>query len=146
MIKSELVDKAVNQIKKRVSNYEYFFERLDSADWIQPLFERGFFRKPPGSQRHGDYISFPAWPDSKYLARMARVPEAQEKILDICLEVPDVDNPRVLEIRFVNGVAGRPRVGKLRSDFKELGKASNAVDDSNVLGGRAVLGRRLRIH
>lgn len=97
MIKPEIVQKALDMIKKRAANYEYFFERLDSPAWIDPLFEKGFFKKPPPVEQTGDYNRFPLWPESQYLARMARIPEAQQRVLEIALNIPDTDNTRVNE-------------------------------------------------
>lgn len=96
-IKPEVVRQALEIIKKRAANYEYFFDRLDSPAWIEPLYQEGFFRNPPSAERDGDYIRFPIWPESRYLVRMARLPEAQAQVLQIALQIPETDNVRVLE-------------------------------------------------
>jgi hypothetical protein len=54
VIRPELVKEAVEYIRVRTANYEYFFERLDSIDWIGPLREYGFFKQPPAPTREGD--------------------------------------------------------------------------------------------
>jgi hypothetical protein len=94
MPSQEVVQKALAEISKRPANYEYFFDQLRSPDWIQPLFENGLFQKPPDPIREGDYIKFPFWPESQYLARVASL--APERVLDIALRI-ETDNVRVHE-------------------------------------------------
>jgi hypothetical protein len=93
MPSKEAVEQALAAIRKRAANYEYFFDRLDSPDWLEPLHAKGLFQKPPRAERSGDMISFPGWPEARYLARIAaRVPEA---VLDVLLRLPESDNFRV---------------------------------------------------
>lgn len=75
------------------AEYEYFFAKLGSASWILPLIEEGRFASPPQSVREGDYISFPSWPESSYLARFAR--QAPERAALVLRQVGETDNPRV---------------------------------------------------
>jgi len=93
MIRSELVKEAVEYIRVRTANYEYFFERLDSTDWIGPLREYGFFKQPPAPTREGDTISFPFWPEARFLAKTAETEPAI--VLDVMLNLPDTDNIRI---------------------------------------------------
>lgn len=95
MPSSEVVIKALEQIRKRAANYEYFFDQLDSPDWIVPLLAEGFFKHPPAPQKEGDSVGFPFWPESRYLAKMAsRDPDL---VLNVALNVPDTDNVRIHE-------------------------------------------------
>jgi len=94
MLTPDLVDKAVAKISRR-ADYEYFFDKLHSADWIDPLYEHGFFKKPEPEKREGNQIGFPLWPESRYLARVAG--RAPEKVLSILLKLPDTGNIRVHE-------------------------------------------------
>src|SRR5205823_7687116 len=78
----------------RVEQYRYFFDRLENPLWIQPLATKGSFQHPPAIVRdeaHGT-VRFPPWPESRYLARMAQPPEAQEQVLEVALRIPDTDN------------------------------------------------------
>lgn len=95
MISPELVEKAIEKIKQRGANYQYFFDHLKSPDWIQPLKERGFFSHPPQPIEESGYISFPLWPESRYLARVAA--EAPNLVLEIALDIPETENARVHE-------------------------------------------------
>ena len=47
MVRPEFVKKALDEIRKRTANYEYFFNHLKSPDWIEPLFNEGLFQHPP---------------------------------------------------------------------------------------------------
>jgi hypothetical protein len=83
------------EIEKGYAQYQYFFDNLSSPAWLEPLTERGFFKNPPAPVRDGQYISFSIWPESRYLVRMARIPEAQETVLRIALAIPATENSRV---------------------------------------------------
>jgi hypothetical protein len=95
MLSPETIDRALREIAKGYAQYQYFFEHLNSPAWLEPLSQRGFFRKPPEPVREGEYISFLQWPESRYLARIARVQAAQNKVLEIALRIPNTENSRV---------------------------------------------------
>jgi hypothetical protein len=67
------VDKALELIQKSGGNYEYFFEKLTSPSWIEPLSKRGRFDHPPGIEHIGNMYRFPPWPEGEYLLRMADI-------------------------------------------------------------------------
>ncbi len=91
----EVVQRALSEIGKRTANYRYFFDQLKSPSWIEPLLENGFFQSPPPPIVEGESISFPFWPESRYLARMA--PLAAEIVLRVALQMPETENVRVHE-------------------------------------------------
>jgi hypothetical protein len=68
----------------------YFFGKLESTDWIEPLRREGFFARPPRAVREGPGASFPRWPALEYLARMA--PARPDLVAQIALAVPESDN------------------------------------------------------
>jgi hypothetical protein len=75
------------------ADYIYFFSKLASPGWIEPLLEEGRFASPPPAVREGDSIRFPGWPESEYLSRVAaKAPDMAARVL---AEVPDTDNQRV---------------------------------------------------
>ena len=77
-------------------NLQYFFSHLDSADWLRSLSEVGSFKHPPPPLHHEDgMVSFPRWPESEYLARMAV--STPETVLRIILEIPETENVRAYE-------------------------------------------------
>jgi hypothetical protein len=94
MIAPETVRKALDAIK-RSADYQYFFSQLKSPDWLQPLWDAGLFRAPPAPTKDGNYISFPLWAESRYLARMGS--HAPEIVRDIILKMPETENVRVHE-------------------------------------------------
>lgn len=95
MARPELVAKALAAIGKRQADYEYFFSQLQTPVWIRPLKQAGMFSIPPPPEREGDLISFPRWPESEYLARMASI--APEIVMDVILQMPITENIRVNE-------------------------------------------------
>ncbi|OAQ21540.1 hypothetical protein [Thermosulfurimonas dismutans] len=94
MPRRETVKKALKAIK-RGADYKYFFDHLKSPEWIKPLWKEGFFRDPPKPIKEGEYISFPSWPESIYLARMA--PLNPKLVLEVILQIPDVGNARIYQ-------------------------------------------------
>jgi hypothetical protein len=95
MIDRATVQKALNAISKRRADYEYFFSRLDTPAWIAPLRDSGLFKHPPPNENEGNYVRFPAWPESQYLARVAAT--APDEVMQVFLDMDRTDNPRVHE-------------------------------------------------
>lgn len=89
------VAKALELIERGAENHSYFFSKLKSPEWIEPLVEAGFFKDPPPPRKHGDYVSYPTWPESKYLERMA--PVAPTQVARVIGQIPDTDNISVRE-------------------------------------------------
>ncbi len=75
--------------------HRHFFDRLENPEWLVPLKEKGFFSSPPPPvpDESGRNVGFPAWPESRYLARMAKL--APETVVDILTSIPDTENIRV---------------------------------------------------
>ncbi len=44
MVTDELVDRALELVARGGGNYEYFFAKLKSPDWIAPLQKKDAFR------------------------------------------------------------------------------------------------------
>ncbi len=119
----EQVEKAIQLIGKRGANYQYFFEKLNSPDWIKPLWESGFFfRSPPEPKYDANSISHSFWPESRYLARMAHV--APDIVLDILLKIPDTDNVRV-HIDYIDAACSMPSTLAARWVDNEIGWVKN---------------------
>jgi len=75
----------------------HFFDRLENPEWVQPLKSKGFFSGPPPPERDESRgtIGFPAWEESRWLARMA--PLKPEAVLSVIVEMPQTDNVVVCE-------------------------------------------------
>jgi len=86
------------QIRKSPASYEYFFNNLDDPAWLRSLDAMKFFRAPPGPERNEDWVRYPGWPESRYLARVAA--RAPDEVLKLAREIPQTDNPRVHEDLF----------------------------------------------
>ena len=88
-----------NKLRGQVPNnrvaFGYFFGKLSTAAWLEPLKAAGFFKNPPDPERdlENGTIHFPTWPESQYLSRIA--PLAPQAVLEIALEVPTTENPHV---------------------------------------------------
>lgn len=96
MPKPEIVERALAAIKG-YAQYEYFFENLDSAAWLEPLAAKGMFKHPQPVEKVDPYIRFPFWPESRYLVRMSKLPESQAAVLKITLAIPTSDNSRIYD-------------------------------------------------
>lgn len=83
------------ELLSQSANYQYFFDKLNSPDWILPLAERGFFKNPPPPIRDGTTIRFPFWVESRYLARMAA--EDPDVVMSLIRTIPETENTRVHE-------------------------------------------------
>jgi len=88
------LDELLTKVRQRADTYAYFFEKIDNARWIPLLREKGFFTDPIGVEHlEGGYVRFPIWPESRALARVAA--QEEDTVMDILLDCPDTDNPRV---------------------------------------------------
>lgn len=90
----EEINRAIALLSNEAS-YKYFFDRLENPEWLEPMWEKGFFRNPPPSIRIDEegMVSYPTWPESRYLARMAK--HKPELVANIIKEMSDTDNVSV---------------------------------------------------
>lgn len=93
MINDDLVKRALTIIGSSPANHQYFFDSLNSPDWIVPLRKAGRFRKPAQILHEEGGFRLPPWPESKYLSRMA--PLAPELVREVILEAEVTDNETV---------------------------------------------------
>jgi len=84
-------------IPSNLAARSYFFTRLEDPSWLAPLAKDGFFKKPPVPMRSTDdkSVSYPPWPESAFLVRMAGVVSEAERVLEIILAVPQTENALV---------------------------------------------------
>ena len=71
---AEQVEKAIALIG-RAEHYRLFFDRLENPNWISRLHAKGYFKKPPATieDKVKATVSFPLWPESRYLIRVAKL-------------------------------------------------------------------------
>jgi len=111
------VKKLNETIPKNVVTYQYFFSKLPSYNWIKPLKAHRMFQHPPNPIQHnGGYIN-PPWPESQYLARMAKL--AAEIVLNTILEIPETDNIRI-HVDFVDAACAMPAYLSAKWTEKEI--------------------------
>lgn len=93
---TEEVEKAVALLAHH-EHQRYFFERLNNPEWLESLDKAGFFNNPPPAKENKaeGTISFPTWPQSRFLARMAK--EKPDQVKDIILKIPDTNNVNVYQ-------------------------------------------------
>jgi hypothetical protein len=97
MVTDEVVEKALELVSKGGGNYQYFFGKLNSPDWIAPLQKKGRFSHPPVAIVEETSIRFPRWPEGEYLVRMA--PLAPDLVFGaIDVKVYESDNHYVHQI------------------------------------------------
>jgi hypothetical protein len=101
----EQVERAIALIVHPQQSF-YFFNRLQNPKWISPLKKKGFFKNPPQAIHDSSEgsVSFPAWAESVYLARMAE--HDPKAVLEIANST-ETDNPRV-HIDFVEAALQMP--------------------------------------
>jgi len=81
------------RIRKSPASHEYFFEQLDDPAWLKSLAAMGFFKDAPEPVRSEEWVSYPAWSESRYLLRVAA--QAPDEVLKLARKIPPTDNPRV---------------------------------------------------
>lgn len=90
------IERVMQLLESRGSNYDYFFQNAEDAVWLKHLSERGYFLNPPDAEQttEGHYV-VPWWPPLEYLIRI--FDSAPAEVLDIISALPNTDNFRVLE-------------------------------------------------
>jgi len=87
MISSDQIEKALELMKSGGANYAYFFDKISTPDWIEPLWKKGLFKKPPAVSSGG---AADWWPESRYLVRMAE--KDPKQVLSVIAGIPATDN------------------------------------------------------
>src|ERR1700752_5262092 len=93
MPSADVVAKALERARRSAASHDYFFSRLETPDWLEPLAAAGDFDTPAPVLRGGDNIRFPAWAQASYLFRVSAL--APERVEKIAMKVKLGDNERV---------------------------------------------------
>ena len=90
------VERVLNLLRSRGTNYDYFFTHAKDGVWLEPLISNGYFDNPPDSEEtpDGDYRA-PFWPPLNYLVRVCET--MPERVLEILENLPETSNPHILE-------------------------------------------------
>ncbi len=90
------INSMLELITRRGANYRFFFEYVENPVWIPILKDQGFFNTPPNVKPTDDgYVIYPFWSPLSYLKRVAN--NVPEQVVDILADIPETDNPRVLQ-------------------------------------------------
>lgn len=102
LLKNEIGRNELEQAKlliaKNSESYRYFFDKADE-NWLEPLIKSNFFTRPRATFKRDNFIFYPLWPESKYLARIAskRPKQVADTIVNCAKVMPCDDvNTRVL--------------------------------------------------
>ncbi len=84
-------------IPASIVTHQYFFDKLENPEWLEPIWKKGFFKQPPEPIRDEEEgtIRFPPWPEAHYLARMAKY--KHELVAQIIKDMEDAENISVIE-------------------------------------------------
>lgn len=123
MITKDYVEEIFKKIKSPPA-YEFFFDNLNSAEWIEPLmdYRTDIFKKPVPAVKTDNGWMFPWWPESRYLARVAN--QDPERIVGIIKSLEETDNCRVHE-DFADAILKMP----IRFSKQVLAKVLTWMDD-----------------
>lgn len=147
MITLKDVKEALQLIETK-ADYDYFFNKIDSPDWIEPLRKEGYFSDPPGTTREG--FATP-WPESRFLARVAD--KAPELVCEVVGSVGDTQNPLV-QGDFIDAAMKMPpeyaarlasRVGKYMRRRQPLGFAKKLCELTVRLAEGGEMGAALEV-
>jgi len=90
------IQRAIQLLARRGSNYDYFFTNACDAIWLPLLSEKGFFLNPPEVEITSDgYYIVPGWPPLEYLIRVFDV--APEQVIEELSNIPSTKNFKVLD-------------------------------------------------
>ena len=93
------VGRMLELIERRGANFAFFFKRATEtadASWLSILDTRGYFDRPPNVEPTDDgRVSWPFWAPISYLVQVFE--SESEKVLDILEQLPDTDNPLILD-------------------------------------------------
>jgi hypothetical protein len=90
------INRVMQLLESRGTNYDYFFKNADDAIWLEHLLEKGYFLNPPDIEQtmEGRFVS-PWWPPIEYLVRVFDA--APAKVMDIVSKFSNTKNIWVLE-------------------------------------------------
>lgn len=120
------IDRVLNLLKSRGTNYDYFFAHAKDGVWLKPLITNGYFDDPPDLEEtpDGGYQA-PFWPPINYLIRACET--KPEMVLEILENLPETSNPHILEgimnvVLKTDSVEGVNRLSSRILSFVELSR------------------------
>ena len=122
------IKKLANGVPNNFVTRRYFFERLENPEWLEPLWEKGFFSNPPAPVKDEEEktIRYQPWPEAGYLARMAKY--KPDLVANIIEKMEDTDNSAV-HVDLINAALVMPP--EISVQISE--KAKKWAENSNIL-------------
>jgi len=95
-ITKEKIKRAEMLMQRSFASKVYFLNKA-SSDWLRVFIKNGYFKNPPMPIKEGEYIRFPYWPESQYLAKVASdLPKEVMTVIKEC-KLSKLSNPRIME-------------------------------------------------
>ena len=90
------IDRVLNLLRSRGTNYDYFFAHATDSVWLGPLRSDGYFENPPDLEEmpDGGYRA-PFWPPINYLVLVYET--MPEMVIEILENLPETSNPHISE-------------------------------------------------
>lgn len=90
------IDRVLNLLKTRGTNYEYFFGHAKDRIWLEHLISNGYFENPPAAEKtaEGGYRT-PVCPPIDYLVRIYE--DEPSLVLEQLEKLPPTNNSHILE-------------------------------------------------
>ncbi|MDE2987099.1 MAG: hypothetical protein OXT70_03480 [Chloroflexota bacterium] len=91
-------DEQISQVSRltvRSEEERYFFANLENPRWIDALHRQGALKPPAPVLLDEGAVSYPRWPFSAYLVRVAANHPNHEQVLAVIEEFADTENPNI---------------------------------------------------
>ncbi len=90
------IQRALTLLGSRDKNCQYFFSNSSNPIWLSHLKDHYFKRPPDAVVLPNGSVQYPFWPEIEYLKNVST--DAPDEVLEIILQIPVVDNPRVYDV------------------------------------------------
>lgn len=122
------IKKLAKEVPNNFVTRRYFFDRLENPEWLEPLWEKGFFSNPPAPVKDEEEktIRYQPWPEAGYLARMAKY--KPDIVANIIKKMGDTDNSAI-HVDLINAALAMPP----DISVKISEKAKKWAEKSNIL-------------
>ena len=90
------INRVLDLLKSRGTNYEYFFGHAKDSIWLEHLISNGYFENPPAAEKtaEGGYRT-PLWPPIDYLVRIYE--DKPSVVLEQLEKLTSTNNSHILE-------------------------------------------------
>lgn len=90
------VDRVLQLLRSRGTNYDYFFQNANNPTWLPSLRQGGYFTNPPAIEQNDEGHTIDRWwPPLAYLVRIFEAAPAD--VMDIVSRLPNTSNFLILD-------------------------------------------------